>query len=83
VRERPPLIGCAFGAAIVAAPFFGLLLSPNAGLLIAAAGLFAVAWLCYSAPVPDDGGRRRLIGAAIANVGLGVVCLAVLAARLL
>lgn len=80
--DRARVVGCAFTAAMVAAPFLALLYGPTAGLAIAAVALSATAFLAADATrVAPAEARRRLIVAAVLNGGLALACLAVLTIR--
>ena len=79
--ERPRFVGCAFGAAILAAPFLALLYGPVAGLTVSTLALAATAYLAFEGARGAEGGaRRRLRAAGAVNVVLAAVCAAVVLA---
>lgn len=83
-ERRTNRAGCALAAAMIAAPFLGLLYGPDAGLAVAVAVLVATAVVAHDASRngPVDG-RRRMAVAVVFNAALAVVALALLLYRLL
>jgi hypothetical protein len=74
--------GCIPIAAIVLAPFLALSAGLDAGLVVGAMALAAVAWLCFDgARRLDSERRRRLRLVAAIDVVFAVVCLAVVVIR--
>lgn len=74
--------GCIPAAAIVIAPFLALYAGLDAGLVVAALALAAVAWLCFDgARRLDPDRRRRLRLVAAIDVLFALGCLAVVVIR--
>jgi len=66
--ERRRLIGCAFSAAIIAAPFLALLVSVQAGLIVLVLALATAGWFAFEASADaEEPFRKRLRLLALAN----------------
>lgn len=73
-EERRRYVGYGFVAAMVLAPFIGLLYGAPFGLGVLAIALLMTAWLCWNtaAAVEAEGARRLRVLAAL-NLALAIV----------
>ena len=82
--ERPPLAGCVFAAAVVAAPFLATLYGLTAGLAMMTLALTTTtAFGAHAARGASPEIRRRLLPIVAVNGVLALVCLGVLVGRLI
>lgn len=67
-EERRRIVGCAFSAAVIAAPFIALLYSQTIGLAVLAIALGCTAYFAFDVHLQTIGSeRRRLLILALIN----------------